>query len=102
MQRLFLLLALVLRGWAANPFFNVADFGAPRDGTAPATDAFRKAIEAAGAAGGGTVVVPAGNYVSGPIALISNLTLHIDAGAVIRFPAARLPFTEGSSRASRH
>jgi hypothetical protein len=41
------------------------------------------------------VFIPAGNYVSGPIELVSNLTLHIDAGATVRFLAARLPFTEG-------
>src|SRR4051794_2697048 len=95
MQRFLLLLLLVSLSRAGEPFFNVLDYGARKDGSTSATEAFRKAIEAARAAGGGTVVVPAGNYVSGPIALISNLTLHIDAGAVIRFPAARLPFTEG-------
>lgn len=39
--------------------------------------------------------VPAGNYVSGPIELASNLTLYIDAGATIEFPAMKLPFTPG-------
>lgn len=75
--------------------FNVADYGAKNDGSAPATEAFRKAIAAAKQAGGGTVFVPAGHYVSGPIEMVSNLTLDFDAGAVIEFPAAMLPFTPG-------
>jgi polygalacturonase len=81
--------------WGAGPFFNVQDYGARNDGSASATEAFRSAIQAAKAAGGGTVYVPAGTYVTGPIELVSNLVLHIDAGATVRFPATRLPFTKG-------
>ena len=42
-----------------------------------------KAIAAAAAAGGGTVLVPAGTYLSGSIHLQSNIHLLIDAGATI-------------------
>lgn len=90
-----LLLALSVQAWSAAPYFNVLDYGARNDGSAGATEAFRTAIQAAKAAGGGTVYVPAGKYVTGPIELVSNLVLHIDAGATLRFPAARLPFTAG-------
>ena len=89
------LMALILAGvpcWAATNF-NILDYGARNDGSAPATEAFRKAIQAAKAAGGGTVYVPAGKYVTGPIELVSNLVLYFDAGAVVQFPAQRLPFT---------
>jgi polygalacturonase len=89
-----LLFLVGANAWSAGPF-NILDYGAHNDGSAPATEAIRSAIQAAKAAGGGTVFIPAGNYVSGPIELVSNLTLHIDAGATVRFPAARLPFTEG-------
>lgn len=75
--------------------FNIADYGAKKDGSVPATDAFKKAIQAAKAAGGGTIYVPAGKYTSGPIELFSNMTLDIDAGATIEFPVAPLPFTKG-------
>jgi polygalacturonase len=81
--------------WSAGPIFNVLDYGARNDGSAPATEAIRSAIQAAHTAGGGTVYFPGGNYVTGPIALVSNLVLHIDAGATLRFPAARLPYTWG-------
>src|SRR5450756_3121019 len=95
MQRFALLVLLAAPAWSAGAFFNILDYGARNDASAPATEAIRSAIQAAKAAGGGTVWIPAGNYVSGPIELVSNLTLHIDAGATVRFPAARLPFTEG-------
>lgn len=79
----------------AAPYFNILDYGARNDGSAPATDAFRAAIQAAKKAGGGTVFVPAGQYVSGPIELVSNLVLYFDAGTTVRFPAQKLPFTQG-------
>src|ERR1019366_7922948 len=82
-------------GSARDTFFNILSYGAHRDGSASSTDAFRLAIEAAKKAGGGTVYVPPGNYVTGPIEMISNLTLFIDAGATVRFPATPLPFTRG-------
>lgn len=96
MQRSILLLVLAAaRCFGAGPVFNILDYGARNDASAPATDAIRAAIQAAKAAGGGTVFIPAGNYTSGPIELVSNLVLYVDAGATVRFPAARLPFTEG-------
>lgn len=94
MWRILLLLWMMAPLRAAGPF-NVLDYGAHNDASAPSTGAFRAAIQAAKAAGGGAVYVPAGRYVSGPIELVSDLVLDIDAGAVIRFPAARLPYTWG-------
>lgn len=79
----------------SGPFFNIANYGAHNDGSAPSTEAFRAAIQAAKKAGGGTVYVPAGSYVTGPIEMVSNLTLYFDAGATVRFPAEMLPFTPG-------
>jgi polygalacturonase len=90
----FLFLACA-NAFCAGPFFNVLDYGARNDGSASATEAFRAAIQAAKSAGGGTVYVPAGTYITGPIELVSNLVLYVDAGATLRFPATRLPFTQG-------
>ena len=56
-----------VNAWSAGPLFNVMDYGAHNDGSASATAAIRSAIQAAKAAGGGTVYVPAGNYKTGPI-----------------------------------
>jgi polygalacturonase len=83
----------VLAAGSGRAVFNIGDYGARQN--APATDAFRKAIAAAKAAGGGTIYVPPGKYTSGPIELFSNMTLEVDAGATIDFPVAPLPFTRG-------
>src|SRR5580693_5355613 len=81
----------------ARAFFNVLDYGAKRDGSGSSTAAFRAAIQACAKAGGGTVFVPAGHYTSGAIELVSNLTFHVDSGAVIRFVANRdeYPMVQG-------
>ncbi len=63
--------------------FNVRDFGAVGDGTKLDSPAINKAITAAAAAGGGTVLLPAGTYLSGSIHFQSNIHLLIDAGAII-------------------
>jgi polygalacturonase len=83
---------------AETPFFNVLDYGAKRDASAPSTAAFNAAIQAAAKVGGGTVFVPAGQYTSGAIQLVSNITLHIDAGSTIRFLADRSLYPMVSSR----
>lgn len=49
------------------------------------TEAFSAALQALNAAGGGRLFVPAGVYMTGPIELKSNMTLELEAGAVIRF-----------------
>ena len=91
----FVSLVLAPKSWGAGPVFDVLDYGARNDGSVPATESIRLAIQAAKAAGGGTVVVPAGNYTCGPIELVSNLVLRIEAGAVLHFPTARLPYARG-------
>jgi len=66
-----------------NHTFNVRDTGAKGDGAADDTAALHAAIEAARKAGGGIVEVPAGNYLSGPLQLASNLNLHLANGATL-------------------
>ncbi len=90
MSKLFLLvccatlalsLAAPLETRAAS--FDVKAFGAKADGTTLDRDAINKAIDAASAAGGGTVYFPAGTYLTGSVRLRSNITLRISHGAVI-------------------
>jgi polygalacturonase len=63
--------------------FDVKNFGAKGDGTTIDTPAINRAIEAANAAGGGTVRFPAGTYACYSIHLKSNVALHIEQGATI-------------------
>jgi polygalacturonase len=65
--------------------YNVRDYGAVPDGQTKNTAAFARAIAAAHAAGGGTVFVPAGRYLTGSIHLESNLTLDLDAGSELLY-----------------
>jgi polygalacturonase len=69
----------------AQQFYNVMKYGAKNDSSKIATGAIRKTIEAAYTAGGGTVYFPAGQYLTGPIHLKSNITIFIEAGAVLHF-----------------
>src|SRR5476651_2271544 len=66
--------------------FNLKDFGGVGDrGATLNTDAFKKALAAVNAAGGGTLVVPAGVYFTGPFDLGNNTNLHLEADATILF-----------------
>src|SRR4029453_5016011 len=65
--------------------FDVAKYGAVGDNTKDNTNAFRDAIAACASAGGGRVVVPAGEFVTGAIELKSGVNLHVSHGATIRF-----------------
>src|SRR5215468_3584979 len=63
--------------------YDVRAFGAKGDGKTVDTTAINKAIDAAAAAGGGTVRFPAGSYLSFSIHLKSNITLYLDQGTTI-------------------
>ena len=63
--------------------FSVVNYGAVGDGKTPDTAAIQKTIDACSAAGGGTVLVPAGNFLAMPFKLASSINLHLDKGAAI-------------------
>src|SRR6185369_10731801 len=73
-----------LRGAEPGPAaYDVRAFGARGDGTTIDTDAINKAIDAAAAAGGGTVHFPAGTYASFSVRLKSHVILSLGAGATL-------------------
>lgn len=68
----------------SRPFAcNVRDQDAAGDGKTLDTRAIQAAVDACHNQGGGTVWFPAGRYVTGSIFLRSNITLHLEAGAVL-------------------
>lgn len=69
--------------------YNIKDFGAvafrPDAPVSLAHDAINLAITVCNQEGGGTVLVPDSVYVTGPITLLSNVNLHLEDGAELRF-----------------
>jgi polygalacturonase len=72
--------------------FDVTTFGAKGDGKTDCTAAFGKAIAACNAAGGGHVVVPAGGtFLTGAVALLSNVDLHVNGTVKFSTDPKRYP-----------
>ncbi|WP_367913586.1 glycosyl hydrolase family 28 protein [Leadbetterella sp. DM7] len=65
--------------------FNIVRYGARADGITLNTAAITQAIEQANAAGGGTVLIPAGVWLTGPLKLKSQVNLHLERGALLQF-----------------
>ncbi|MCG8525287.1 MAG: glycosyl hydrolase family 28 protein [Opitutales bacterium] len=63
--------------------FDVVDYGASPEREGLDTQAIQSAIDAAFENGGGTVIVPPGDYESGPLFLKNNVTFEIQAGATL-------------------
>jgi hypothetical protein len=72
--------------------FNIVEFGARNDPQFNSQAAIQAAIDACAQAGGGTVYVPPGNYLSGTVRLRSQVTLHLDAGATLWASTTRSDF----------
>jgi polygalacturonase len=68
-----------------NRDFDITKFGAVGDNAKDNTTAFREAIAACSKAGGGRVVVPTGQFVTGAIELKSRVNLYVAENATIRF-----------------
>jgi polygalacturonase len=74
--------------------FNITSYGAKSDGQTNCSKAIKAAVSACHAAGGGRVLVPAGNFLTGPVYLQSRVELHLEKGARLLFstqPANYLP-----------
>ncbi|MBD0830830.1 glycoside hydrolase family 28 protein [Aestuariibaculum sediminum] len=65
--------------------FNILEFGAVADGSTLNSEAINKAIDSCSAVGGGKVIIPAGDFLTGPIILKSNVNLHLETGANVLF-----------------
>ncbi|MDR2804597.1 MAG: glycoside hydrolase family 28 protein, partial [Dysgonamonadaceae bacterium] len=65
--------------------YNLQELGADITGQKKCSELINKTIEKAAAEGGGTLYFPAGEYLTGPIYMKSNITLDVESGALIRF-----------------
>lgn len=65
--------------------FNIVNYGAVADGMTLNSAAINKAIDECAQKGGGTVLIPRGSFVTGPIIMKSNINLHLAKGALVIF-----------------
>ena len=68
-----------------NKDFNITNYGAVGDGKTLCTQAFKDAIDACSKAGGGRVLIPEGEFLTGAIHLKNNVNLYLSKNSVIRF-----------------
>jgi len=80
----------------------VTDFGAIADGKTVNTQAIQKTIDQAAAAGGGTVVIPKGTFLSGAIFLKPGVGLDVEKDGVLKSTADLKDFPEGMTRIEGH
>jgi len=71
--------------FSKSPKLSILDFGAEKGNQEKTTLAISKAITQANKLGGGTVIVPAGEWLTGKIHLKSNVNLHLEKGATLLF-----------------
>jgi len=64
---------------------SIVAHGAVPDGYTLNTTAFADAIAECSRSGGGTVIVPPGTWLTGPVKLESNVNLHVERGALVQF-----------------
>ncbi len=78
--------------------FNIINYGAANDGVTLNSVAINNAIEACAKGGGGTVFIPAGLWLTGPIVLKSNVEINTARGALILFTPdkTQYPLVESS------
>lgn len=65
--------------------FPITRFGASPGGTNDSSQSIASAIRECSSLGGGRVVIPSGEFLTGPIHLQSNVNLHLEKGSVLKF-----------------
>ncbi|WP_428937615.1 glycosyl hydrolase family 28-related protein [Fontivita pretiosa] len=87
----------------AAAILNVLDFGAVGDGRTDNTAAFQKALDAAGAAGGATVLIPRGNFLFAgrlnipPAVTLQGIWTSVPAHAGVRDQGQPKPTDDGTT-----
>ena len=80
--------------------YNILSCGAVADGRTNCATAIQNAVDTASAAGGGRVIIPAGQYLSGSVLLKDNVELYLESGAVLISsldPVDIKPFPQGGN-----
>ena len=99
----FVLLAFFISNTsAADEQLSITAAGAVGDGSTLNTAAIQKAIDQLAAGGGGTLVIPQGEFLSGAIFLKPGVNLHLDKGAVLQGSADIRNYPETMTRIEGH
>lgn len=72
-----------------NEQYNILDFGAKSKLKWNNKEAIQNAIDTCSQNGGGTVIIPNGYFLSGPITLKSNVNLHLENNAFLQFTKSK-------------
>ncbi len=86
-------------GIAQQKTFDITAYGAKADGQTSNTLFIQKAIDDAHAHGGGIVLIPEGNFVTGVIELKSGVTLKLSANASLLGSTKRIDYGAGNASA---
>ena len=78
------ILVMAINVYSGDGIYNVFDFGARGDGKTLNTKSIQAAIDRCHKDGGGKVYLQTGCFISGTIYMKSNVTLYIEAGAILR------------------
>lgn len=81
---------------------SIIQHGALGDGTKINTTAIQKTIDALAASGGGTVVIPKGDFLSGAVFLKPKVNLHLEKDAILRCSTDMRHFPEQRTRIEGH
>lgn len=66
-----------------RPDYNILHYGAKGDSVTLNTEAIQKTIDACAAAGGGTVIIPPGKFLTGTLKLRSHINYHFENGSML-------------------
>jgi len=88
------LMLMVSPCWAR--ICDITDYGVQADKKTNDARAIQAAIDACAAAGGGTVYVPAGDYLCGQLQLKSNVALHLESGATLWVSPKKQDYERGN------
>lgn len=83
LRRFFIALTLFMSLHAVAANFTVTDYGAVGDGKTDNTAAIQAALDHCSESGGGSVIFPAGVYISAPLSLRSNVNMYMAPNSIL-------------------
>jgi len=83
MKRVTLFFLILIAHSASGLNINIKTFHAVGDGMTDNTQIIQKAIDKCSKAGGGTITIPEGTFLTGPVFLKSNININLEQGSIL-------------------